>query len=235
MSATPQCGIKIVSLRPVRCPCKDIKVSLSEATCSRSASASAKRMVALEPISQLPKYPWNLTDDVILGRSRVLGPSFLSHSVLRHVLLPHAEAEPRGWGAQRKGWSRRAKSDPPEGEFSRGSRKSLNLDCTSEMTLVPTENFVPLARHCLKAPKKRADRGRGWCARWQGGEGVRGRVKERCIDEGKRTGCGSYGDKIRSTSRRLAFLLEETRSPLAAGACVQNLGTRTLMGEVIAN
>lgn len=105
-------------------------------------------MVALESISQLPKHPWNLTDDVILSLD------LESMTPLPSLNFPPLVdgREPR----ERKGWSRRARSDPPEASLVvRGSRKSLNLDCTSEMTLVPLENFVSLAERCLKASTKK--------------------------------------------------------------------------------
>lgn len=69
------------------------------------------------------------------------------------------------------------------GRVGRRSRKSLNLDCASEMTLAPPRktSFRRL-EHCLKAAKKR----RGEERRWKGG----GRERAREMAREKRDGGG---------------------------------------------
>lgn len=112
-------------------------------------------MVALESISQPAKHPWNLTDDVILVRSRILPPLPPTSPQVLPTLSPSLSALELRGQEREKGLIASCEQRPTGDEFSRpGSRKSLNLDCASEMTLVPPENFVSLAEHCLKAPKK---------------------------------------------------------------------------------
>lgn len=69
------------------------------------------------------------------------------------------------------------------GRVGRRFRKSLNLDCASEMTLAPPRktSFHRL-EHCLKAAKKR----RGEERRWKGG----GRERAREMAREKRDGGG---------------------------------------------